>query len=175
MPFAGIPATFPHVSVGATLVTFAGLEIGYAEDRVMIDERPQWEDIRNDAFGGMAGVPSDIQLLGEVIFVQANINRFSPSNMESLALIAPNFGGPANIGDLAGMMGVFARQDGLFEPLVLSNKTATLTFANALLRHGRKFNLGTRHQQVALVFECHVDDPCDMSLWVASTADDPCS
>lgn len=175
MPFSGIAATFRHVSVGATLVSFANLDIGYAEDRVMIDEKPQWEDIRNDAFGGMAGVPSDSQFLGEVIFVQANINRFSPSNMESLALIAPNFGGKANIGDFAGMMGVFARQDGLFEPLVLSNKTATLTFANALLKHGRKFNLGTRHQQVALLFECHIDDPCDMELWVQTAADDPCS
>lgn len=175
MPFSGITATFQHVSVGATLVSFADLEIGYAEDRVMIDEKPQWEDIRNDAFGGMVGVPSDSQFLGEIIFVQANINRFSPSNMESLALIAPNFGGQANIGNFAGMMGVFARQDGLFEPLVLSNKTATLTFANALLKHGRKFNLGTRHQQVALVFECHIDDPCDMELWVQTAADDPCS
>jgi len=173
MAFAGIPATYVHVSTGPTLVTYDSLNLGYSEDRVQIDERPQWEDIRNDAFGGMAGVPSDVQFLGAVHFVHCNLNRFVADNVESLAMIEVD--GPANPGDYDTMMGRFMRQDQMYAELVLSNKTATTTYKVAFLRQGRRFNMGTRHQQVALVFECHIDDPCDMVVFTTAAATDPCS
>lgn len=182
MPFAGtIPHQFPHRSTGATLVAFGGVDLGYAEDRVMIDERPQWEDIRNDIFGGMAGIPSEVQFLGSVVYVQANLNRFNMTNIRDLSnlrLVDDTLGEGA-VQDI----GVFVRQGDRagtgstsgFKSLVLSNVSETLTFAQAFLRQGRKFNLGTRHQQFALVFECHINDPCDPLMYTVSAADDPCS
>lgn len=176
-----LPQSFPHRSTGATLVNFGGVDLGYAEDRVMIDERPQWEDIHNDAFGGMAGVPSEVQFLGSVVYVQANLNRFNMTNMRTLSTLLllsdalsegdlPSIGEFVRQGDRAGSGSASG-----FESLVLSNISETLTFAQAFLRQGRKFNLGTRHQQFALVFECHIADPCTMVMYTVSAADDPCS
>ena len=183
MPFTGtLQQTFPHRSVGATLVHFDNLDLGYAEDRIMIDERPQWEDIRNDIFGGMAGVPSDVQHLGSIVFVQANLNRFNMTSIRALSTLRTVDNGLPE--GAVQEIGTFVRQgDRLgtgttsgFRSLVLSNVTETLTFSKAFLRNGRKFNLGTRHQQFALVFECHINDPCDPVMYtVGAAADDPCS
>jgi len=177
MPFTGIPGTYVHVSTGATLVAFgnevdAGTSLGYAEDRIMIDERPQWEDIKNDAFGGGAGVPSDVQYLGSVAYVTCTLNRFDEANIRELAAIEI---GTFVVDGVMPPMGHFMRQEGMYSTLWLINKTYTLKYPRAFLRQGRRFNVGVRHQQVMLMFECHINDPCDMILFSYETPDDPCS
>ena len=167
-------ASYPHHSTGPTLITFDDMPLGYSEDRVQIEERPQWEDIRNDAFGGMAGVQSDVQFLGAIHYVHCNLNRFVAANINTLAMIDVD-NPTGDTGDYDGLMGKFMRQDEMYAALVLSNKSATTTYSVAFLRQGRRFNMGTRHQQVALVFECHIDDPCDMVVFTAAAATDPCS
>lgn len=171
---SNIVLTFPHVSKGPTLVSWpsASYDLGYADDRVQIEERPFWEDIRNDAFGGAAGAPSDVHFLGAIAIVSVNLNRFQDSVMQNLAdldgLTGNTYGTYSEVGS-------FMRQDGMYGSLVLSNRTETLTYEVSFLRQGRRFNVGTRHTVFSLVFECHIDDPCDMSLFVKGAAADPCS
>ena len=185
MPFGGATAqTFLHHSKGPTLITFGGHEIGYAQDRIYIDERPSWEDLRNDIFGGMPGIPSDVQYLGSIGIVQANINRFKEAEMLYLASIDPTLeqiteGAPPTGAIQLPAMGTFMRQGdnttSTMKPLVLSSAYHTLTFALAFLRTGRRFNTGTREQIVSLAFEVHVNDPCDMELYAITGAANPCS
>jgi hypothetical protein len=195
MPHAGtIPQIFPHHSTGATLVSFGSnpvdtsgetltlLPLGYCEDRVQIEERPQWEDIRNDIFGGMAGIPSEVQYLGSVVYVHCNLNRFVLNNLRELSSIHPVFSElVAGLGGVTpGPMGTFMRQgnnvnETYMEMLELSCATQVLTFSRAFLRQGKRFNMGVRHQQIALVFECHVSNPCDMELYEIAAGNDPCA
>jgi len=177
MAFAGIPTVYQHFSTGATLVKWAGNALGYAEDRIMIDERPVWEDIKNDAFGGGAGVPSDVQYLGSIAYVTCTLNRFVEANIKALSQIDPSPGlfTDGTVPD----MGRFMRNDDstvLHAELILQNKQYLLTYSTAFLRQGRRFNVGVRHQQVMLMFECHINDPCDMELFTLDDAGvDPCS
>ena len=197
MPFTGVvPQTFPHRSTGATLVRFgfneadgatsgvdAAIEdLGYCEDRVQIEERPQWEDIRNDIFGGMAGVPSEVQYLGSVVYVHCNLNRFEINNVKDMASLHPGLSAlTAGFGSVSGgPMGTFMRQGNnstisYMETLELVSNAETLRFHKAFLRQGRRFNMSVRHQQFALVFECHVFSPCDMELYEIVLGDDPCT
>ena len=165
-------ATFPHRATGPTLVTWNSLQLGYADDRIQIEERPFWEDIRNDAFGGAAGMPSDVHYLGSIAIVSCNLNRFVIANIQALADLDA-----ANVNTVGVMpaIGTFMRSDAMYSSLVLSNATETLTYTVAFLRQGRRFNVGTRHQIFSLAFECHVDDPCTMKLFAAGAAVDPCS
>lgn len=206
--FSGIvPQGFPHRSTGATLVRFgstatdgttsgtadaAMLDLGYCEDRVQIEERPQWEDIRNDIFGGMAGVPSEVQYLGSVVYVHCNLNRFNDYHIKKLASIHPSLSQVSGAevanqmtgttGDVVGgTMGAFMRQGDnaticYMETLELSSATELLRFHKAFVRQGRRFNMSVRHQQVMLVFECHILSPCDMELYeITSPGTNPCT
>lgn len=209
--FSGIvPQGFPHRSTGATLVQYGSiatdgtvstgtadatlLSLGYCEDRVQIEERPQWEDIRNDIFGGMAGIPSEVQYLGSIVYVHCNLNRFNDYHIKLLSSLHPSVaitGGltgaevanqmSGTTGDVVGgTMGTFMRQGDnaticYLETLRLSSATEKLTFHKAFLRQGKRFNMGVRHQQVMLVFECHVMSPCDMELYQIEAGVNPCT
>jgi hypothetical protein len=197
MPFTGIlPQTFPHRSTGATLVQFGSvaadgtgsgddadmLNLGYCEDRVHIEEKPQWEDIKNDIFGGMAGIPSEVQYLGSVVYVHCNLNRFVVNNVKDMSSIHPSLSQlVAGFGDVVGgPMGTFMRQGNntdttYMETLALSSPTEVLKFHKAFLRQGKRFTMGVRHQQVMLVFECHVFSPCDLELYEISAGVNPCT
>jgi hypothetical protein len=166
-------STFPHRAVGPTLVQWPSnsFSLGYADDRIQIEERPFWEDIRNDAFGGAAGMPSDVQYLGSIAIVTCNLNRFTVAEIEKLAGIDSV---PGTTYGTMPRVGLFMREDTMYGALLLSNRTETLTYNVAFLRQGRRFNVSTRHQIYSLVFECHVTDPCDMILFAKSGADDPC-
>jgi hypothetical protein len=76
-------------------------------------------------------------------------------------------------------VGLFMRGNmiaqGMYGELRLSNRTELLTYNVAFLRQGRRFNVGTRHQIYSLVFECHVNDPCDMILFAQSAGSNPCT
>jgi hypothetical protein len=174
MAFAGIPGTYVHVSTGATLVTYASVNLGYAEDRIQIDERPVWEDIKNDAFGGMAGVPSDAQYLGSIAYVTCTLNRFVESAVKELSTIDLT---DISLADgTVPPIGRFMRQDTMYSTLVLTNANSILTYSQAFLRQGRRFNVGVRHQQIMLMFECHINNPCDMVLFtINETGTSPCS
>jgi hypothetical protein len=167
-------ATFPHRATGPTLVQWPSnaKSLGYADDRIQIEERPFWEDIRNDAFGGAAGMPSDVQYLGSIAIVTCNLNRFVVANLEDLAAIDSI---PGTAYGTMPAVGLFMRQNTMAGSLILSNRTEILTYSVAFLRQGRRFNVGTRHQIYSLVFECHVNDPCDMALFAKTTGSDPCA
>jgi hypothetical protein len=169
MPFP--LATFPHRATGPTLVTWSGSQLGYADDRIQIEERPFWEDIRNDAFGGAAGMPSDVQYLGSIAIVTCNLNRFTVAEIEKLAGIDSV---PGTAYGTMPAVGLFMRQNTMYGALVLSNRSEILTYSVSFLRQGRRFNVSTRHQIYSLVFECHVNDPCDMVLFTAGGTADPC-
>lgn len=165
-------ASFPHRSTGPTLVKWNNTELGYADDRIQIEERPFFEDIRNDAFGGAAGMPSDVHFLGAIAIVSCNLNRFSITNIAALGdLDAGTTQGTGVYPDV----GTFVHQDGMSGSLVLQSANEILTYALSFPRQGRRFNMGTRHQIFSLVFECHIKDPCLMSLFTSSAGSNPCN
>lgn len=165
-------SSFPHRSTGPVLVKWNDTELGYADDRIQIEERPFLEDIRNDAFGGAAGMPSDVHFLGAIAIVSCNLNRFNAANMSAIAdLDASNaltYGTFPSVGD-------FVHQDELSGNLILQAKNEILTYELSFLRQGRRFNVGTRHQIFSLVFECHIKDPCNMVLFTSTDGTDPCT
>jgi len=177
MPFTGVvPQEFPHFATGATLVKFHSLELGYSEDRIQIDETPFFHEVKSDGFGGSEGPPCDVQYLGSLVYVRCALNRFNEVRIRTIAPL-DRYGGPT--GYLApGTMpppGWYMRQDGGMEELVLSSKEYIVTFTKAVLRQGRKWSMGTRHQAFILLFECHIDNPCDCKLFEYGTGEDPCS
>lgn len=174
MPFNGtLPHDFPHFATGPTLVEFHDLELGYAEDRVQISEKPFWHEVKADSYGGAEGPPCDVQYLGALVYVQCLLNRFDEANLRTISRI--DYGGPASADGEMLPAGWYMRQDGGMEQLRLLSKEYTLTYSKAILRQGRQFSVGTRHQAFALMFECHVDNPCDAVLFEYETGDDPCS
>lgn len=180
MPFYGVvPQEFPHFATGATLVQFHSLRLGYSEDRIQIDETPFFHEVKSDAYGGSEGPPCDVQYLGSVVYVRCALNRFNRTNIKtinSIAIISSE--DPDEHTTEPGVMprpGWYMRQDdGMYE-LVLSSKEYIVTFSKAVLRQGRKWTMGTRHQAFILMFECHIDNPCDCKIFEYDTGEDPCS
>ena len=169
-PFSGtLPQAFPHFATGPTLVEFNSLELGYAEDRVQIEEKPFWHEVKADSYGGAEGPPCDVQYLGALVLVRCLLNRFDEAYLRALGSI--DVGAPGEMPPT----GWYMRQDGGMKQLRLINQTYVLTYSKAVLRQGRQFNVGTRHQAFALMFECHVNNPCDSVLFDYEDGDDPCS
>jgi hypothetical protein len=172
MPFAGtLDQQFPHYSTGPTLVEWHG-ELGYAEDKVQIAEQPFWHEVHADSHGGAEGPPCDVQYIGSLVYVTCLLNRFNEANLRVIGRIA------ASKSTTDGTMpptGWYMRQDSGMEQLTLTNKSYTLSYPKAILKQGRSFNAGTRHQAFALTFECHVNNPCDAVLFTYGDGDDPCS
>jgi len=164
MPFAGtIPQDFPHFATGPTLVRYPPTyDLGYAEDRIQVQEHPLWHDVKSDGSGGSEGPPCDVQFLGAVVFVSCLLNRFKEANIRRLSRIRADGAGPDGT-VLA--TGYYMRQDAGMNRLELVNKSYTLVYEKAFLRTGRQFSVGTRHQAVILTFECHVDTLCDAKLF----------
>lgn len=178
MPFTGVvPQEFPHFATGATLIQFHSLRLGYSEDRVQIDETPFFHEVKSDGFGGSEGPPCDVQYLGSLVYVRCALNRFNEGRIRSIAPIDRYGGSTGNL--TAGTMppaGWYMRQDGGMEELVLSSKEYLVTFSKAVLRQGRKWTMGTRHQAFILMFECHIDNPCDCKIFeYDDEGSDPCS
>lgn len=187
MPIAGtIPHDFPHFATGPTLVRCVAvglpyaMDLGYAEDRIQIQERPFWHEVKSDANGGVEGPPCDVQYLGSIAIVSCLLNRFNEDSMRLLA--SPNVNGEVSTVDPSlaippGTLpasGFYMRQDRGMCELWLLNKTYSLKYRRAFLRNSRQFTAGTRHQAFALAFECHVNDPCDRILFSYEDAIAPC-
>lgn len=169
-----LPHDFPHYATGATLVSFTDLRLGYAEDRIQISEQPFWHEVKADSYGGAEGPPCDVQYIGALVYVTALLNRFNETNLRKISRIYYS-GSPAEYGEML-PVGWYMRQDGGMETLELINKSYILTYTKAILKQGRKFNVGSRHQAFALTFECHISDPCDSVLFeYDDDGDDPCS
>jgi len=174
MPFTGVvPQAFPHFATGATLVKFHDLDLGYSEDRIQIDETPFFHEVKSDGFGGSEGPPCDVQYLGSVVYVRCMLNRFNGDNLKKLSGITGDFGFVVNTPTMP-RSGWYMRQDGGMEELLLSSKEYVLTFTKAVLRQGRKWSMGTRHQSFILLFECHIDNPYDCTLFSYAAGNDPC-
>lgn len=176
MPFYGVvPQEFPHFATGATLVQFHSLRLGYSEDRIQIDETPFFHEVKSDGYGGSEGPPCDVQYLGSIVYVRCALNRFNEARIRTIAPL-DRYGGKT--GSLtAGTMppsGWYMRQDGGMEELILSSKEYLVTFSKSVLRQGRKWTMGTRHQAFILMFECHIDNPCDCKIFEYGTGEDPC-
>lgn len=178
MPFTGVvPQEFPHFATGATLVQFHSLRLGYSEDRIQIDETPFFHEVKSDGFGGSEGPPCDLQYLGSIVYVRCVLNRFNNYNIKTISTVGViGTDDSTHVSDMGIMprTGWYMRQDAGMEELVLSSKEYIVTFTKAVLRQGRKWSMGTRHQAFVLLFECHIDNPCDCKLFEYGTGNDPC-
>lgn len=176
MPFIGIvPQSFPHFATGATLVKFKNLELGYSEDRVQIDETPFFHEVKSDGFGGAEGPPCDVQYLGSIVYVRCMLNRFNETNLRSISSIAIEDYAHISAPGIMPRAGWYMRQDDGMEELVLSSGEYTVTFTKAVLRQGRKWSMGTRHQAFILMFECHIDNPCNCKSFAYTAGSNPCN
>lgn len=177
MPFFGVvPQEFPHFATGATLVQFHSLRLGYSEDRIQIDETPFFHEVKSDGYGGSEGPPCDVQYLGSVVYVRCALNRFNRTNIKTISSIGDGDSEHFSAPGIMPRAGWYMRQDGGMEELVLSSKEYLVTFSKAVLRQGRKWTMGTRHQAFILMFECHIDNPCDCKIFEYDEAGaDPCS
>ena len=168
MPLPAIISQFPHVATGPTLVTFTGDDLGFAEDQIDIEERPFFREVKADSFGGAEGPPIDLQFTGALVFVRATLNRINESNCRDLGW---------DYADTAGTLpavGEYQRQDEKWGLLQLKNRSHVMQFEQAVLRQGKSFNAGTRHRKYVLLFECHVNTPCNKVLYTYEDAEAPC-
>lgn len=167
-----LPQDFPHYATGPTLVDFGANELGFAEDRIQISEQPFWHEVHADSYGGAGGPPCDVQYIGSLVYVTCLLNRFNEPTMRIIGRIASE---KVTVDGTMPPTGWYMRQDGSMKPLSLVNASYTLTYEKAILKQGRKFNVGTRHQAFALTFECHINNPCDVALHKYEAGIDYCS
>jgi hypothetical protein len=165
--------TYPHFSAGPVLVSWETMALGYSMNGIDIQEQPVFQDLKNDAYGGQAGMPSDVQWLGAVAMITCNLNRFTPGNLENIAQFDANM--QASLGSYR-RVGQFVKQDGMHGQLILSSAVETLTFPSTYLVHGRSFNTGVPERVWRLVFRALIKDPCDMTLYSSSSSGtNPCT
>ena len=159
---------------GPVQISWASETIGIAEDRVNIQFQPYWDEIHTDDYGGLAGPPGELQLLGAVAFVSATLTKFD----EDLAHALHGFGGGTGDGATIDLptLGTFAFQDGLYDALVLTGTIETNTFSKAILRQAQEFNASMRHKRFGVGWQCYLDDTCTRQLMArVSTGSSSCA
>jgi hypothetical protein len=97
-----------HVVAGPVLVKFGDtaadvVSLGYTRDGVSIRVEPRWIDIPSDDYGGEAGAPSDVQLVGGIALINAELTKFEDAEVEKLTA----WSSAATTGVFAGTAGVF--------------------------------------------------------------------
>lgn len=151
--------TFVHYMSGPTVIEFNSVELGYAEDRVQIQVQPYYDDIHTDNMGGLAGPPSDSQLLGAIANITAVLTKYVKAEMDKLTSF--DSGGSAGV---LPDIGSFVKQDALYAALVLTGTNETITFDYAHLRQAQEFNASVRHKRYAVGWQAWMDDACTRTL-----------
>jgi hypothetical protein len=159
-----------HFTTGPALIEFDSNILGYAEDRVQQIIVPSWEDIHSDDFGGLAGPPSDAQLLGARVIVQMVMTKYDRTLLDALSSFDQ-----AGAAGILPAVGEFVRLDSLYAALVISGRNETRTYDVAFLRQNQELNSSARHRRYGLGFECWIDAACTRELMVIAAGRNPCS
>lgn len=163
--FAG-PATVACAPVtGGTVGTYVSLGINRDGIPITIDVKSI--DVPSDDYGGEAGTPADVQILGGIAVIDLELTKFE------LATIEKYLGG--TLLTTAGTfeeLGTFLRQQNKGLALKLTSQYAVREFLFGAFFGGGQpagVNQGTRYASYRLSYRALLDSAATRRLWGAST------
>lgn len=152
--------SFVHFRSGPCIVVWNSVELGYTEDGVRMRIEPRYADVHSDNMGGLAGVPSDTQLLGAIAIVTTLFSKYVKAELDKLT----SFEKAGTAGQLP-EIGTFIKQDSEYAALELRGTKEEITFDTAFLRQGQEMNVGTNAKKYAVGFECWLTSSCTRTLF----------
>lgn len=136
------------------------MSLGYSRDGVHVRVEPRYIDINSDDFGGAAGGPTDVQIVGAVAHITAEMPKYD--NVECLRLTSFELAGTRGV---LPQLGTLLRQQQEMGILVLSGKHEIWTFPYAFVRQAIETNKGTRFSTFTVGFEAHINNSTSRTLF----------
>lgn len=152
-----------HNVAGPVIVTFNSVALGYSRDGVSIRIEPRYIDINSDDYGGAAGAPSDVQIVGAVAHITAEMPKFD--NAECLKLTAFERAGTRGV---LPQLGTLIRQESEYATLLLNGKNEDWTFDVAFVRQAIEVNKGTRYSTFVAGWEAWINNTSARLLFTVS-------
>jgi hypothetical protein len=144
---------------GSTLVKF-GLtgdlkDLGYTRNGVDVTLEGYFVDIPGDQNGGDDGPPVDVQYLGEIARVRAELTKYDTAIALTIyeRFPASAAGVPVNAAASSLLMANNQHRE-----LQLNSTARTMTFGAAFPRSPVEINKGTKFSTLVCEFECHAHD-----------------
>lgn len=141
-----------HEVAGPVKVVFNSIDLGYTRDGVQVSIEPKWIEIPSDDWGGQAGAPSDIQLVGAIATITLELTKYVKAEVEKLTSFTS--GGTAFT---LPTFGTLMKQGSKTAALLLDGANDNLTFPVAFPKRAHEFNKGTKFTTYMLGFEAHLD------------------
>ncbi len=139
---------------GVTKVNFGAADLGYTRNGVDVTLEGFFIDIPGDQNGGDDGPPIDVQYLGEIARVRAELTKYDTA--VALTVYERYTASAAGVPVITPGNSLM-RQDGQFKELILSSAARTMTFSMAIPRSPIEVNKGTKFSTLVCEFECHSD------------------
>ena len=145
------------IAIDSGLTTLQNL--GYALDQPRVIEQPYWYDVHGDQHGGMNGPPIDVQYLGMVIRVRAELSRFDRdvANIVRKRIRNGTIGSvpDADIGALAFQSPEFMRVVMSPQHAVRGSASETRNYVCCIPREATEQSYGTKFSTFIFEFEAH--------------------
>jgi hypothetical protein len=137
--------------------------LGYTVGGVNIIENVYHSDIQNDEDGGPEGPPADVQIMGQIDYVQLVLNKYDAAVWTVLCASTP--GGTQG---LAPTPGTLMLQSGNYWRLLLVGTNFTRNYTRVIIREPRQLSVGSKHSVAILTAQCFRDpnsSPTANRLW----------
>lgn len=152
-----------HEVCGPVLVKYNAVSLGYSRDGVQIRIEPKWADIFSDDFGGQGGAPADVQLLGAIAIVTAELVKYDKAEVHKLSAFEK-----AGTAGVLPQLGTLMRQESEMAVLLLDGKNENWTFDQAFMRQAQEVNKGTKFSTFVVGWECHINNTTSRTLFALS-------
>lgn len=136
--------------------------LGYTRNGVEFTNEAFTSEIPGDQNGGDEGPPVDIQYLGEIVRVRAELTKWDDQVADRVIVRVK--GETAGVTPTPGVL-LFAAEK--YMPLAISTPLKVITFPRAVPRQPIEHNRGTKHSVLVVEFECHMP-PGGGEIWTIS-------
>lgn len=138
------------------------LKLGEAMDMHDIEERSFFHNVPGDRHGGPQGPPIEVQYLGSIVVIRAELSRWDPDVFDELRKRKANATAGAVLLSEVGapMLG------GNYFRVLLSSVARPLNFPCVLLRDAIPYGMGSKFSSLGVQFECH-RMPATVAGWAA--------
>ena len=150
---------------GTALTANALYEAGYTRNGAEIRVQPFMVDCHSDDRGGEQGPPGEIQHLGTIVHIRAELSRFNngavrggvtqPSVIQALEALAANWATATNA---MGIPGTMCFAEGLTVRVVIDSPSDPRDYPLCIVRQPVQYNKGTIYEIFVVEFEAHLTE-----------------